>query len=63
MIDYTQENFTQIGKTYDIIDAVGNYSFSKCNESLTDERIYLATVPTLVIMLQALWTAKRGGKR
>jgi len=50
--------------TYDIIfDTVGKCSFSMCKGSLTDEGIYLATVPTPVIMLQALWLAKRGSKK
>ena len=64
MIDYTQEDFTENGKTYDIIfDTVGKRSFSECKGSLTDEGIYLATVPTPVVMLQALWPAKSGSKK
>jgi NADPH:quinone reductase-like Zn-dependent oxidoreductase len=64
VIDYTREDFTQNSKTYDIIfDTVGKRSFSECKGSLTDEGIYLATVPTPVIMLQALWTAKGGSKK
>jgi len=64
VIDYTQEDFTENGKTYDIIfDTVGKRSFSECKGSLTDEGIYLATVPTPVIMLQALLSAKSGGKK
>ena len=64
VIDYTQEDFTENGKTYDIIfDTVGKRSFSECKGSLTDEGIYLTTVPTPVIMLQALWTAKSGSKK
>ena len=64
VIDYTQEDFTENGKTYDIIfDTVGKRSFSECKGSLTDEGIYLATVPTPVIMLQALWPAKSGSKK
>jgi NADPH:quinone reductase-like Zn-dependent oxidoreductase len=64
VIDYTKEDFTENGKTYDIIfDTVGKRSFSECKGSLTDEGIYLATVPTPVMMIQALWTAKRGGKK
>jgi NADPH:quinone reductase-like Zn-dependent oxidoreductase len=60
-IDYTQEDFTESGKTYDIIfDTVGKRTFSECKGSLTDEGIYLTTVPTPVMMLQALWPAKRG---
>jgi NADPH:quinone reductase-like Zn-dependent oxidoreductase len=64
VIDYTQEDFTKSGKTYDLIfDTVGKRSFSECKGSLTDEGIYLTTVPTPVIMLQALWTLKRQGKK
>ena len=47
VIDYTREDFTKNGKTYDIIfDTVGKRSFSECKGSLTDEGIYLTTVPT-----------------
>jgi NADPH:quinone reductase-like Zn-dependent oxidoreductase len=64
VIDYTQEDFTENGKTYDIIfDTVGKRSFSECKGSLTDEGIYLTTVPTPVIMLQALWPVKSGSKK
>lgn len=64
VIDYTRENFTENGKTYDIIfDTIGKIPFSACKGSLTDEGIYLSTVPTPEIMLQALWTAKSGGKK
>jgi NADPH:quinone reductase-like Zn-dependent oxidoreductase len=64
VIDYTREDFTGNGKTYDIIfDTVGKRSFSECKSSLTDEGIYLTTVPTPVVMLQALLPAKSGGKK
>jgi NADPH:quinone reductase-like Zn-dependent oxidoreductase len=64
VIDYTQEDFTENSKTYDIIfDTVGKRSFSVCKGSLTDEGIYLTTVPTPLIMLQALWPAKSGSKK
>ena len=64
VIDYTQEDFTQNGKTYDIIfDTVGKRSFSECKASLTDEGIYLATVPTPAMMLQTLRPAKSGVKK
>jgi NADPH:quinone reductase-like Zn-dependent oxidoreductase len=64
VIDYTQEDFTENSQTYDIIfDTVGKCSFSACKGSLTEEGIYLTTVPTPAIMLQALWTAKSGSKK
>ena len=63
VIDYTREDFTESGKTYNIIfETVGKRSFSACTGSLTDEGIYLSTVPTPVIMLQALWPARSGSK-
>jgi NADPH:quinone reductase-like Zn-dependent oxidoreductase len=55
VIDYTQEDFIENSKTYDIIfDTVGKRSFSECKGSLTDEGVYLAVVPTPAIMLQML---------
>jgi NADPH:quinone reductase-like Zn-dependent oxidoreductase len=51
VIDYTQENFTQNGKTYDIIfDTVGSSSFSRSKGSLSPRGVYLTTVPTLGIL-------------
>ena len=64
VIDYTREEFTGNGRTYDIIfDTVGKLSFSACKGSLTAKGIYLTTVPTPLIILQALWSAKSGGKK
>ena len=64
VIDYTKEDFTKNGQTYDIIfDAVGKRSFSQCKGSLTPRGVYLATVPTLAILLQTVWTAKIGSKK
>ena len=64
VIDYTQEDFTENGKTYDIIfDTIGERSFSECKGSLTDKGIYLATVPTLAIMIRALCPVISGSKK
>jgi NADPH:quinone reductase-like Zn-dependent oxidoreductase len=44
VIDYTQEDFTKNGKTYDLIfDAVGKYSFRRCRRSLRPGGIYVDT--------------------
>lgn len=64
VIDYTREDFTKTGQTYDIIfDAVGKSSFSRCKRSLKQGGVYLLTVPTLAIFLQTLWTSKIGSKK
>ncbi len=64
VIDYTREDFTKTGQTYDIIfDAVGKSSFSRCKRSLEPGGVYLLTVPTLAIFLQTLWTSKIGSKK
>lgn len=64
VIDYTRENFTENGKTYDIIfDTVGKKPFSTCKGSLVDGGIYLSTVPSPIILLHAVWPANSGGKK
>jgi NADPH:quinone reductase-like Zn-dependent oxidoreductase len=64
VIDYTKEDFTKNGQTYDtIFDAVGKSSFSRCKSSLEQRGIYITTVPTLALLLQMLWTSKIGSKR
>ena len=64
VIDYTREDFTKNGRTYDIIfDTVGKCSYSQCKRSLTDQGIYLSTVPSPLMMLQALWPAGGGNKK
>ncbi len=64
VIDYTKQDFTKTGQTYDIIfDAVGKSSFSKCKSSLSQNGIYLSTVATIPLLLQMLWTSMIGSKK
>jgi len=67
VIDYTKEDFTQSGETYDVIfdtyDTVIKNSFSHCKGSLSQRGVYLSAVPTLAILLQMLWTSKIGSKK
>jgi NADPH:quinone reductase-like Zn-dependent oxidoreductase len=64
VIDYTQEDFTTNGQTYDVIfDVVGKRSFSQCQGSLTPRGVYLSTALTLTILLHMFWTGLRGGKK
>ena len=44
VIDYTQEDFTKNGETYDVIfDAVGKHSFRRCRRSLKPGGFYVET--------------------
>jgi NADPH:quinone reductase-like Zn-dependent oxidoreductase len=65
VIDYTKDDFTKSGQTYDIIfDILGKSSFSRCKGSLKQKGRYLsAAPPTLVMILQVLWTSKIGSKK
>ena len=64
VIDYTKEDFTKTGQTWDVIfDAENKSSFSRCKGSLTQKGVYLKTFPGLTILLQMLWTSKIGSKK
>ena len=64
VIDYTKEDFTKSGQTYDVVfDVAGKSSFSRCKRSLKKNGIYLATLPNLIVLLQAAWTSRFGDKK
>jgi NADPH:quinone reductase-like Zn-dependent oxidoreductase len=63
VVDYTLEDFTKNGQTYDVIfDAVGKHSFWRCRGSLNRGGFYLAT-DQLQNLVLALWTSRVGDKR
>lgn len=64
VIDYTREDFTQNGETYDLIfDVLGRCSFARCKESLKPNgRILYASFKTKQL-LQMLWTSRVGSKK
>jgi NADPH:quinone reductase-like Zn-dependent oxidoreductase len=63
VIDYTQEDFTKNGQTYDVIfDAVGKHSFKRCKGSLKPGGSYLATDGFRNLAL-AIWTSRFGEKK
>jgi NADPH:quinone reductase-like Zn-dependent oxidoreductase len=63
VIDYTREDFTKSGRTYDVIfDAVGKHSFSRCKGSLKPGGAYVAT-DGLANVFRALWTSRIGDKK
>ncbi len=65
VIDYTRQDFTQNGETYDIIldTVVSKTSFSRCKNSLKPKGLYLAIAGGLREMSQMLWTSMTGGKK
>ena len=64
VIDYTKEDFTKNGETYDaILDTVGNLSLSRCKSSLKQNGLYLPTPGGLLEVFQMLWTSMFGGKK
>ena len=64
VIDYTKEDFTKSGQTYDIIfDTVGKTSFSRCKSSLKQKGRYLAAVAGVQEFVQMLWTSMIGSKK
>ncbi|WAS04774.1 NAD(P)-dependent alcohol dehydrogenase [Gloeomargaritales cyanobacterium VI4D9] len=65
VIDYMQEDFTQNGKTYDIIfDTSGKSPFAGCLKSLKPDGRYLRAVHiNLLPILRGLWTSMTSRKQ
>ncbi len=64
VIDYTKEDFTQSGETYDVIfDTVGTPSFSRCKGTLAKGGRLLAVAAGLPDMLQIPWVSMTSNKR
>jgi NADPH:quinone reductase-like Zn-dependent oxidoreductase len=66
VVDYTQEDFTKNGETYDVIfDAVGKQSFRRCRRSLKSGGIYIDTDPGFLwhVPVLALLTKGIGDKK
>jgi NADPH:quinone reductase-like Zn-dependent oxidoreductase len=64
VIDYTREDFTRNGETYDaIFDVLGKSSFARCKNSLKPGGLLLFVSFKTKHLLQMLWTSIRGDKR
>jgi NADPH:quinone reductase-like Zn-dependent oxidoreductase len=64
VIDYTKEDFTKSGETYDVIfDTVGKSSVSGCKRSLGDNGFYLLTTFGLPKLVQILWLKMTSSKK
>ena len=64
VIDYTREDFTKNGKTYDLIfDVVGATTFDRCQNSLKPNGVFLQNIMELTDIVRVLWTSIAGGKK
>jgi NADPH:quinone reductase-like Zn-dependent oxidoreductase len=64
VIDYTQEDFSKNGETYDVIfDTVGKASYTGCLRSLKEDGTYLQAVAAPGISLRMKWTALISSKK
>jgi NADPH:quinone reductase-like Zn-dependent oxidoreductase len=65
VIDYTKEDFTQSGETYDVVFAIfgKKLSFSRCKSSLSENGRYLLASFGMTQLFQTLWTSKIGSKK
>jgi NADPH:quinone reductase-like Zn-dependent oxidoreductase len=64
VIDYTQEDFTRNGETYDVIfDVPGKSSYSRSIKSLKQNGRYLLANAGLSQMLRGPWTSMRSSKK
>ena len=64
VIDYTEEDFTQSGESYDLIfDILGKSSFSRCKNSLKENGRLLYASFKMKQLFQMLWTSIAGSKK
>jgi NADPH:quinone reductase-like Zn-dependent oxidoreductase len=64
VIDYTKEDFTQNGETYDLIlDVLGKSSFSRCKGSLKQKGNYVLTSFKMRDVVDMLRTSVTGSKK
>jgi len=64
VIDYTQEDFSKIGETYDIVfDTVGKSPFTKCIRSLKKDGVYILADQRFMQTIQGIWTSLTSRKK
>jgi len=64
VIDYTKEDFTKSGETYDVIfDTVGRISLSRCKSSLKQRGIYVSAGMPMSHIVRGLWLSMTSSKK
>jgi NADPH:quinone reductase-like Zn-dependent oxidoreductase len=64
VIDYTREDFTRNGETYDVIfDVIGKSSFARSMRALRPNGRFLLSNPPLLHRVLGRWTARRSSKQ
>lgn len=64
VIDYTREDFTERGETYDVIfDTVGKISFAQSKSALKENGLFLMAAAGLSAYFQSFYTSIIGGKK
>jgi NADPH:quinone reductase-like Zn-dependent oxidoreductase len=64
VIDYTKEDFSESGETYDVIfDALGKSSFSSCIRSLKKKGFLLLANPRPSQIVRGRWISMTSGKK
>jgi len=64
VIDYTKEDFTKTGETYDVIfDTVGKSSFSHCKNVLMKNGFLILAAAGPAQMIRGLWTSITSSKK
>jgi 2-desacetyl-2-hydroxyethyl bacteriochlorophyllide A dehydrogenase len=64
VIDYTREDYTADGQTYDLIlDAVGKTSYPRSRRLLKQNGIYIPVVMDFTEVMQILWTSMFSSKK
>jgi NADPH:quinone reductase-like Zn-dependent oxidoreductase len=63
-IDYTQQDFTQLGQRYDLIfDVAAKLSFSDCKRALARQGVYVTTEFSPALVLRGLWASMTGDQK
>jgi len=64
VIDYTAVDFTQCGKTFDIVfDAVGKSTFARCKKILASGGVFVTSFPGPGDFIRIMLSSKSKGKR